>query len=291
MSRGQRPARAATEIRRRLATGDGLVLGLDFDGTLTPIQADPDRPAITTGNRRALRELTGTSGTLVAVVSGRALDDLRPRVGLGDVVYVGNHGFEVDAGDGEFVHRTAAVTRDALEEVRGPLLDRLRAIPGCELEDKTYTLTVHYRNTPSHLVPAVYDTVDAVLVSTGADVERRTGKAILELAPPVEWNKGVAVRWLRDLAPHDSSVLYVGDDTTDEDVFRTLGDRDVGVHVGTDETAAGFRIPSQPDVEAFLTWLSDTIDGPNTAQPGARSAPSVRKRARDRDARNPVRFA
>lgn len=246
-------------IRNRLADVRGVVVGVDFDGTLAPIRRDPDRPTMTPANERALRRVVARPDTLVAIVSGRGLADLTHRVGLDDVVLLGNHGFEVDTGSGRFVHDGAHAGRGALRRIKPLLLDCVESIPGARVEDKGYTMSVHVRNTPPELVPAVFERVSG-LVADEPRLTQRTGKAVLELEPAVDWNKGAAVTWLREFVPTQWPTVYLGDDTTDETVFRTLEEPDIGIHVGEGGTAAEYRIPDHEAVAPTLTRLATTLE-------------------------------
>jgi len=86
---------ALAEIRERVREAVALSLFLDFDGTLAPIVNDPGDARLAPGVRKRLEALAARNDTLVAIVSGRALADLRPRVGIASAIYAGNHGLEI----------------------------------------------------------------------------------------------------------------------------------------------------------------------------------------------------
>jgi len=98
------PVANSYRIERQLGAAPGLLVALDFDGTLAPIEDDPDAPEITQANRHAVEALADHPDTLVAVVSGRQLADLRPRVAVDGVRYVGNHGLEYTVDGERMVH-------------------------------------------------------------------------------------------------------------------------------------------------------------------------------------------
>lgn len=257
--------RSVPKLAPALSWCDGLLVATDFDGTLSPIAASPDEPRITPANRRVLRTLSARPDVVVAVVSGRQLRDLVPRVGLSGLVYAGNHGLELSTGDSVWVHPVARRYRPAIQAVRRLLERTTSSIHGCDVEDKRYTLTVHHRHVPPGRLPAVFDALDTA-VETVAD-ERVAGQATagfdlvdgkesVEIRPPVDWDKGTAVTHLRGWVPTSWRPIYIGDDTTDEDVFLALGREGVTVHVGTDETAARYRIASQEGVAPFLEWVA-----------------------------------
>jgi trehalose 6-phosphate phosphatase len=115
------------EVAERTAATEGLLLGLDFDGTLAPIEADPDAPALSSTHRAALEALNDRPGVAVAVISGRALADLRSRVAVEGVAYAGNHGLELHRNGRTAVHPIAAKRRRAVNRVCSALEERFAA--------------------------------------------------------------------------------------------------------------------------------------------------------------------
>ncbi len=253
----------AQSLVERLSTAEGFLFGFDYDGTLAPIRADPDEPSIPNGLADALQELADRPDTQAAIVSGRGLSDLRNRLTLEGVVLAGNHGLERD-NDGERVvapdvERSLSTIRSICTTLRSEVI----AIPGCRVEDKGLTLTVHVRETP----PERVDEVRNIVVETAAahpDVRLTEGKQVFEIRPATDHDKGTTMNQLESAVPDDWITLYLGDDTTDEDAFEAIQPEGIGIHVGTDETQATYRIPSQRDVPAFVDWLTATIQAPQT---------------------------
>ena len=254
------PVANVYSIDRQLGEADGLLVALDFDGTLAPIMDDPDAPEITQANQRAVERLADHPDTLVAVVSGRQLADLRPRVGVEGIRYVGNHGLEYTVDGEREVHPEAEAQMEALREVRDELEERLADMEGVEVEDKAVTLTVHYRRardaTAEEVTAIVEDAVDPI-----EGLKTGSGKMIVEVKPTVEWHKGAIVERLREEVPASWQTVYVGDDTTDEDAFRVLEEGDFGVLVGERSTAADYRVPDQAEVSRLLNWFVGVLDG------------------------------
>lgn len=246
----------ATHLVRQLSVADGLLLGLDFDGTLTPIARDPDAPTLPESVERSLRTLASRPDTQVAIISGRELDDLRGRATISDVIYAGNHGLELYRDGNETVVGVTEQQQAALRKIYTRLRSTVSDVPGCHIEDKGVTLTVHVRETPPGRVEKVRDAVVTVTGETG-DVHVTTGKQVFEIRPSVDHDKGTTMQHLEDEVPADWLTLYLGDDTTDEDAFEAIQPEGVGIHVGTNtDTAAAYRIATQEDVPTFLTWLT-----------------------------------
>ncbi|MGH7572379.1 MAG: trehalose-phosphatase [Gemmatimonadota bacterium] len=241
-------------IRARLAGGPSLV-ALDFDGTLTEIVHDPAAPGIP-AERRSLLATIPAPDRRLAIVSGRKLEDVRRRVGLPGVIYVGNHGLEIEGPDVE--RRPPPEVADRLARLLGVVAGRLRFRDAkVEIEDKTWTATLHLRprgDTKRH--QAVAEAIGGPVDEAGFVL--RPGKASWEIRPAGAFDKGDALRWLIDAAPDGSAArsLYVGDDITDEDAFSALPDG-ITVRVGDpdQETAARYRLLDPAAVYRLLEEL------------------------------------
>lgn len=241
----------------RLSAAGGLLLGVDFDGTLSPIVDDPDAAAITPDCRRVLRRFAGDPRAEVGVISGRALADLRGRVGLDGVVYAGNHGLELATKRGVAVHPAVHRSRPALDRLLAMLPGRLVGLPGWAIDDKGASVTVHVRRTPPHVRPAAAERVAAAARAAGGGL--RTGRAIkaIEVRPGVDWDKGATLRCLATALPGGWRTVYLGDGFTDQPAFRAVGPDGLAVVVGPRSgPAAALRLPSQAAVAPFLARLA-----------------------------------
>ena len=236
---------------------------LDYDGTLSPIVAHPDLAVLAPDAREAMRRLARVA--TVAVVSGRALAGARALVGLDDIVYAGNHGFEIEGPGGTAL--SYEVGREFLDDVaraRDVLGQRVGLIPGAWVEDKSHSLSVHYRQTPESRVADVEAAVDAALADAPR-LRKHHGKMVFEIRPRIDWDKGRAVLWLLEalgLEGEEVLPLYLGDDVTDEDAFRALAGRGVGVLVAeeTRASAADYRLRDPDEVREFLVGLASRLE-------------------------------
>jgi len=262
---------AYADVASRLAEATGVLLSLDFDGTLAPIADDPDAPTITPAARRAVSRFVGSPRATVAVISGRELADLWPRVGLDGIVYVGNHGLELARGDESVIHPAADRCRPRLRRALDRIRERLAEVPGWQLEDKGVTATVHVRHTPASRVGEVRSAVEAAARTAEGELRLTAGKQVFELRPAVDWDKGTAVRFLSDEVPDGWVTVCLGDDVTDEDAFQAVLLDGIAVHVGSHrQTAAPYRLPAQDAVAPFLEWVADRALAPHgTPQGGA----------------------
>lgn len=259
-------------VAEQLVDAEGLLLCTDFDGTLTGIVADPDAPEMRPGNRESLQTLREHPDVAVAVVSGRALDDLQSRVDIDGISYAGNHGLEL-AHEGETtVHPVAERQASEIHAVCEDVEERVGDVDGCLVENKGVTATVHHRQADFDDVQDVREAVEESVDAIAPDrIHVSTGKAVVELAPAVPWDKGQAVSFFREDVPTTWTTMYLGDDTTDEDAFRAIAPTGVSIHVGNEETAAVHRTPDPDTVERFLGWLAeDGVDRLESAAPSDR---------------------
>ncbi|SFS09654.1 trehalose 6-phosphate phosphatase [Halomicrobium zhouii] len=254
-------------LRDRFAEAAGALLCLDFDGTLAPIVDQPDDAAMAADCRSLVGRLAQDPPVDVAVISGRAIDDLQGRVDVDGVVYAGNHGLELKRRDHIEVVPEADEQRDAIDDVCAEIEAATESIPGVAVEHKGITATVHYRQVPEERVPEVVESVDASVADVAARMDAPgepfevvAGKQIREIRPRVDWDKGRVVELLAEDVPDDWDVVYVGDDTTDEDAFEVVEPQGLGVAVGdTPDTAASVRVPDQDGVADFLELVTNEL--------------------------------
>jgi len=232
-----------------------LLVATDFDGCLAPIVDDPATARALPESMEALRALTVTPGTVVAVVSGRGLADLSNLLGPVERVHlVGSHGAETSAEDRE----DAAVlsTEDArrLGRLRLELQQITAEYRGVRLELKPTGIAVHLRGMHPSDAAAITTQIEEN-PATWPGVHLLRGKMVLELTV-VTTNKGRALKALMK-ANHCTATVFIGDDITDENAFGVLSGDDVGIKVGSGRTAADVRIADPSRVADVLHVLAD----------------------------------
>ncbi len=181
--------------------------------------------------------------------------------------YAGSHGFDIGGPDAKMEHPGAQAALPDLDQAEAALRRKLCKIPGAQLERKRFAIAAHYRNVAPKDAPRVESALDQVH-GNHPRLRKRGGKKVFELLPGITWDKGKAVLWLMDrfgLVGTDVLPIYLGDDLTDEDAFRALKGRGVGIRVGADqeETHADFLLRDTKQVQRFLEMLADRLPPPN----------------------------
>jgi trehalose 6-phosphate phosphatase len=242
-----------------------LAVFLDYDGTLTPIVRRPQDAVLSEEMRGVLRQLAGRC--TVSIVSGRDLRDVQGLVGIEEVYYAGSHGFEIVGPKGSGLKsEQGREFLPVLDQAEQELHSALDGISGIVIERKRFSIAVHYRSVGDDDISTVTEAVDQVATSH-SELRKGHGKKVIELQPDIDWDKGKAVLRLLEVVttkPHGVIPLYVGDDVTDEDAFRVLQDRGVGVVVreGPRPTAARYALENPDEVRRFLEALiSSTLAG------------------------------
>jgi len=253
------------KVAQRLKSAEHILLLSDYDGTLTPIVDKPEWATLPPETRKLLRKLVKNRKYTVGIISGRALADLKNRIDLEGIIYVGNHGLEIEGFGSSFLEPIAAEMRPFFRILHQALLATLRGIKGVFVEDKGLTLSVHYRmvdGTEEVKVDDAFKKVTGPLYVTG-QIRVTRGKKVYEIRPPVDWDKGKAIAWL--IARFRESVekggvlpTYLGDDLTDEDGFKVVEKNNgISVFVGGDnsQSVARYFLQSTEEVTEFLKML------------------------------------
>jgi trehalose 6-phosphate phosphatase len=189
----------------------------DIDGTLAPIVPTPDMSEVPAELKKLLARLSERC-LLVAGVSGRKTEDALDLVGLADVVYFGNHGFEILRDGKVEVTPEALPYLEQVQELEARAREELAPL-GAFVEEKGITASIHYRNAPPEVGERAVEFVKREGERLGLRIT--VGRGVVEARPPIRADKGTAVRTLvEEYAPE--RAMFIGDDTTDLDAFREL---------------------------------------------------------------------
>jgi len=235
---------AADLLAQLAASPERAAILLDVDGTLAPIVERPEDARVPQETQAELERLASRYA-LVACVSGRASADAAATVGVEGLVYVGTHGLELEPE----AERWAAALHEFAAGVPWPV------------EDKGLSVSFHYRSALDEEA-ARRELEGVATAARDAGLRARFGRKVLELLPPIDANKGTAIRRLlreRELR----RALYAGDDTTDLDAFAALDDLELGVRVAVASAegppelraAADLVVPNPPALLQILREL------------------------------------
>lgn len=237
-----------------------IFLFLDYDGTLAPIVDYPDKAVISEEVRNLLKDLSAKPRCHVGVISGRALNDVEKMVGLENIIYAGNHGLEIEGPKIKFESQISPRFQSIIRHIKDELSNRLSEIEGILVEDKNVTLSVHYRLATRNgylLAKKIIEEIIQPFLVSGK-IKITHGKKVIEIKPPVQWNKGRVVAWLFArqmfiLSDQPIVPIYLGDDVTDEDAFRTLRNKGFTIYIGRpQESQAKYYLNDPQEALEFL---------------------------------------
>lgn len=247
------------QVEEQICRGGHTLLLLDYDGTLTPVAPEPQQAKLSSATKSLLRRLSRSSKVTVALISGRALADITRLVGLRNLIYVGNHGLEIQLDGQRRVIVVPETCQAAISLVKPRVAKLVTDVPGAHLEDKGLSVGLHYRLVHENQVAdlrAAFRREVLPFVRTGA-LSLLNGKKVIEVRPSVNWTKGHAALWLvKRMRRRSLTPIYIGDDRTDEDAFRLLRDGitiRVGPHRGS---RAGYYVRGVREVHSLLQWMS-----------------------------------
>ena len=243
-------AKAQKPTLKRFANSETLI-ALDFDGTLTASSKEPRSAQLRAATRRMLAAVAARYPTVV--ISGRARADVLARLeGVPLRAVIGNHGLEPSPEAQSY----RATVKSWLPNLRA----QLESEQGIEIENKLYSLSIHYRR--SKAKRRALSAIRRAIAELGDAARALEGKQVVNLLPAEAPNKTEAL-----LAQQDSlstkAAIYLGDDIAGDPVFGS-GDPSklLSVHVGrAANTNAGYYLPKQTDVDRFLASLLELRPG------------------------------
>ena len=242
------------------ARSSGLVVCLDYDGTLAEFNKDPAAATPVPGVSANLSQLIKTPEKItIAIVTGRRVVDVVPLLGLERGLFIsGLHGLEFMSADG-----TTSVSPEVsdhaydLDRVRTWLASNVPPSRGFWIEDKEFTVVLHFRLANPEEASRLSDRLDQFVASQTPTLRTARLVKVIEVMPRTA-SKVRAIDMLRRRVPASFRITYFGDDNSDEDVFCALGQEEIGVLVGEPrESFAPYRVNAPSDVEHELRDLAD----------------------------------
>lgn len=226
-------------------------LFLDFDGTLAPLQDDPDTVALPSDGADLLMSLSTLLDGALALISGRGAQDLSSRTPNG-LWRVGAHGLEICRPD-----ESATEARTPFPpELMAQLETLISAHDGVRIEEKGRVAAIHYRQSPE-IGDHLFGQLESLIAGTES-YRLQHGKMVIELKPDGA-NKGAALKALCAAPPFQDRIpVMIGDDATDEDAMRAAQDLGgYGIKVGDGPTCASYRLK---DPESVWNWIRKVVN-------------------------------
>lgn len=252
-------------VVRHLKSVEHILFLTDYDGTLTPIVDKPELAILSSEMRKLLRKLVKNRRYTVGIISGRALPDLKSKIGLDGIIYAGNHGLEIEGFGSSFLEPIAEEMRPFFGILNQALAATLRGIKGVFVENKGLTLSVHYRMVDDQEEGKVNDAFKKITdpLNVTGKIRITRGKKVYEIRPPVDWDKGKAIAWLiaKLIGPSGNGnilPIYLGDDLTDEDGFKLINkNKGISIFVGEESSLsrAKYFVKSPDEVAKLLKML------------------------------------
>ena len=251
-----------SRLQNKIKTHLKIALFLDFDGTLVPIQKDPAQCFLPEKIRDQLKSLTRSDHCYLSVLSGRSLSDIKKRVGIRRIYYGGNHGLDISGPNIKYTHPKVILAKPIMDIAKRNLRKEIDDIDGAWLEDKKYTLSLHFRSVKKEDIffakRIFYKTVAELLDKKPLAVVK--GKKVLELVPNVSWDKGSAALWILKELKVKCLTIYIGDDQTDENAFKALHKKGINIRVGkSKKTLADYYLKGYWEISRLLKQMQEII--------------------------------
>lgn len=249
--------------RVRRSGANKIVIFIDYDGTLVPIESSPELAVLPDSIREALLRIQSKFSWLeLVIVSGRDSNFLRSQFPAQNLALAAEHGAEYfDPFTKEWhrrVHRNLQEWYPTAEKIMSHYAERT---PRSMVEKKSFSLAWHYRLSPRDYgglqAKKLAEELELGLANQPVTILR--GKKVIEVRA-AEADKGAFVSWYLDQTTQDTFAFAFGDDLTDEDMFKALKDRGVSVKVGFGKTNADFRVRTQDSLLRYFNRLCNAID-------------------------------
>lgn len=244
---------------------NNLYIFLDYDGTLAPIVRNPKDAVISKETINIIKTMVNIKDCKISVISGRSLKDVKNKVNIKGIIYTGNHGLEINGNSIYLKIHMSNKQKSILKHIKYKLQKELSLLKGIIIEDKEFTLSIHYRmlNKAKYkiLKTKFMNVIEPYRIKKYSRITYN--KKIFEVKPSINWNKGNAVLWiLRNDNFKNKNIpiipIYIGDDKTDEDAFEVLNKNGITIFVGEKKKSkANYYLKTTKEVKMFLKNIID----------------------------------
>lgn len=249
------------KITAKIQKAPVKILMLDFDGTLAPIAETPSVAKLSVEMKNLLNKLSRKKGFYLAIISGRSLPDLKKKVSLKNIIYAGNHGLEGEIFKEKYCFPIPKEMLFTLKTIEQQLSQTAKQLKGVFVEDKRSVLSFHYRLAGKQIpeAKAVFNKIVSPFIQNDL-VSILVGRMVYGIRPKVDWDKGnfakLVINKVKTRTKTTPAAIFIGDDTTDEDIFRKLNN-EITVKVGKGSLSnAKYCLKNTKDVFKFLRWIN-----------------------------------
>ena len=235
------------------------LLFLDFDLTLSPLARNPNHAFLPAPTKNLLKEIS--THIPVVIVTGRKLSDIKKRVGIKTLTYIGNHGLEYEKNSLIKSTSLSISSKQGLKELKNKFLNLASKYDGVLVEEKKFTIALHYRLLLQENKFAFMTDIKKIRPSLKQYGLRGSfDKKTFDVRPDIKTNKGTAclsvLKTMQNKLRKKITPIYIGDGQTDEDAFSVLQKSGITVRVGQKKnSSARWYLRSQKEVNVFLILL------------------------------------
>jgi len=237
-----------------------IFLFFDFDGTLVPIQKNPENCYISPDIKNILESIQNK--IKIGIISGRDLEDIKRRVLIHGIYYSGSHGLEIERENIKYIHPEAKTIKPLIDRIYRRLIEEMRDFRDVFVEKKAFSFTLHYRR----VLPEQRNNLKKLFFRILKDFNQEKikilkGKMVFEVMPAVDWDKGKAVLFIINYFNKKFFPIFIGDDKTDETVFKAIKNTGLAVRIGhSKNTEAIYYLKNQKEIYKFLSTLKEVFN-------------------------------
>lgn len=251
------------KVLSQIKKAEAILLLSDFDGTISNIAKTPDGAVLVAGGKEILAKLSEIS--VIGIVSGRGLENIKQKVSINNLIYAGNHGAEWEINGKKGAARFDKKTLRAIKSAREEFEVLAQKYPGVFVEEKGFAFSAHYRLAPLKKQKKFVEEAGIIARKFKKTklVSFSPGKKVIDAKPASSPNKGTFAEFLiNKLEKKGKKFLpvFLGDDHTDEDAFKVLKNG-ITIHVGkaSDRSRAKYFAKNPSEVVKFLEKVYNTI--------------------------------
>lgn len=250
-------SRVYKKLKNKLQKSKLVVLFLDFDGTLVPIQKQFQACQVSDKIKNLLGRLSQEKKFKIIIISGRSVEFLKTRIDLKELYFSGNHGLEIEGVGFSFRIKQYRLWKLKMKKLAQALVNLGSSFSGVEIDNKGLSISLHYRNLNSDRITGFHKLIREFGANLAPEFKMFAGKKIYEFRPNTRDDKGGSVkRILNFFKAGRVFPIYIGDDTTDEDGFKAVNSGGCSIRVGSNRNSqAKYFVKSSQEVTRFLNKL------------------------------------